>query len=240
MLELRPSLWTLNLAQSVIVPENLAPLIDHTCLDPKASDEDIENACEEALQFGFASVCVSSRHIKRASEALRGSNVFPIAVVGFPLGSQDEQIKVNEALFCITHGAMEIDMVLSIGDLKAKNNKAVSSEIASVVRESAKIAVKVILETSELSEEEIVRGCLLSEQSGARFVKTSTGFASGGATLGAVKLMHETVGQRLGVKASGGIRDFKFSKELISVGANRLGTSHGVRILKGLSKGEGY
>lgn len=240
MLELRPALWTINLAQSVIRPQDLAPLIDHTCLDPKADSESIETACEEALQFSFAAVCVSSKNIECASRALADSKVLPIAVVGFPLGSEASVIKLNEAVFCVKSGAKEIDMVVSIADLKAGKHSAIETEISSLVKECAPYAVKVILETSELTSEEITVGSKIAATAGAKFVKTSTGFASGGATIESVRLMHSAVGAQLGVKASGGIRDFAFAQQLVRAGANRLGTSHGVRILKSLSAGSGY
>ncbi len=240
MLELRPALWTINLAQSVIGPRDLAPLIDHTCLDPKADSESIEAACEEALQFSFAAVCVSSKNIERTSLALAQSNILPIAVVGFPLGSEASIIKLNEAAFCLKAGAKEIDMVVSIADLKSGNHSAIEIEISNLVRECNPSIVKVILEVSELTAEEITIGSKIAAHAGAKFVKTSTGFASGGATLASVRLMHSAVGSQVGIKASGGIRDFAFAQELVRAGANRLGTSHGVRILNGLSAGSGY
>lgn len=240
MLQLRPAVWSLDLAQSVIAPQDLASLIDHTCLDPKADEDAIETACEEALQFSFAAVCVSSKNIERACRALTGSSVFPIAVVGFPLGTEASAIKSAEAAFCVNKGAREIDMVISIADLKRRHYASIEREIAEVVKECGGFDVKLILETSELTDDEISVGSKIAEKAGARYVKTSTGFASGGATVAAVQLMHAAVGGRLGVKASGGIRDFLFAKQMVQAGANRLGTSHGAKILQRLAAGSGY
>lgn len=240
MLEMRPPLWSANLAQAVNSPSDLCPLIDHTCLDPLATEADIESACEEALRFSFASVCVSSRHIQRTADRLKGQTPLPIAVIGFPLGSSLREVKLQETELCLKKGAKEIDMVLCLGDLRASRFADVESEIAAIVKKAGKCPVKVILETSELSEEEIRHGCLASLNAGAKFVKTSTGFASGGATIAAVQLMAKTVGQSLGVKASGGIRSFEFARDLVHAGANRIGTSHGVKIISGLKADEGY
>lgn len=215
-------------------------MIDHTCLSPESGPEQIEKACQEALQFHFAAVCVSSLYIERVAQRLAGAPCLPIAVVGFPLGSESSAVKAFEAEFCRKAGAQEIDMVLHIGLLKAGLRKEVQADIAAVVRAAEGIPVKVILETSELEPHEIRLGCELSRDAGASFVKTSTGFASGGATPEAVQLMSKAVGATLGVKASGGIRDVGSAMNMIRAGANRIGTSHGVRIVAGQSGVGGY
>lgn len=216
-------------------PATLAGMIDHTILKPDAMRDDIVKLAREALQYGFAAVCVNACWVPLVAEILRGSAVKTCAVVGFPLGAMVTELKVAEARRAIADGAAEIDMVINVGSLKGGEPDFVESDIRAVVqaaREQGAI-VKVILETCLLSRDEKVTACLLSKKAGAQFVKTSTGFASGGATVADVRLMRETVGDALQVKASGGIRNYSTAVEMIQAGASRIGTSSGVAIVSG-------
>ncbi len=228
-------------------PATLAGMIDHTILKPDAMRDDIVKLAREALQYGFAAVCVNACWVPLVAEILRGSAVKTCAVVGFPLGAMVTELKVAEARRAIADGAAEIDMVINVGSLKGGEPDFVESDIRAVVqaaREQGAI-VKVILETCLLSRDEKVTACLLSAcyeggsasepstKAGAQFVKTSTGFASGGATVADVRLMRETVGDALQVKASGGIRNYSTAVEMIQAGASRIGTSSGVAIVSG-------
>lgn len=213
--------------------KELAKYLDHTNLHPNSTQSDIKKTCDEALQFDVASVCVNSFWIPFVKDQLKGSTVNPIAVVGFPLGATNTETKVFESNTAIDAGAEEIDMVLNIGELLVANNDVVTADIKAVVdavHAKGKI-LKVILETSFLNETQIVDGCKDSEAAGADFVKTSTGFSSEGATLPNVELMKETVGDRLKVKASGGIHNRHEAMAMIEAGANRLGVSAAVKIL---------
>lgn len=212
---------------------DLAPYIDHTLLKPEAREEDVVKVAEEARRYGFATVCVNSSHVATVARILAGSSTVPIAVVGFPLGAALSSAKAFEAREAIAAGAREIDMVLNIGALKAKDHLAVFLDIAAVVEASRPLPVKVILETSLLTRDEKVFACLLSRSAGAAFVKTSTGFSSGGATVEDVELMRTVVEGGVGVKASGGIRSSEDAMNMLRAGANRLGASASVAIVTG-------
>jgi deoxyribose-phosphate aldolase len=210
----------------------IAPLIDHTLLKPDARREEIERLCAEARHYAFAAVCVFPAWLSLAVDHLEGSDVHPGAVVGFPFGANLTETKVFEAHQAIRDGARDIDMVLALWALKDRRYRAVSSDISAVVRVvGARGRVKVILETGLLTDEEKAAACKIAVEAGAHFVKTSTGLAGGGATEADVRLMRLTVGDRAGVKASGGIRTLAQAEALIRAGANRLGTSSGVAIV---------
>ena len=200
-------------------------LIDYTCLRADATQADIELLCSEALEFGFATVCVNSYWIPLVSKLLTGSAVKPITVVGFPLGANLSSVKAFEAREAISKGALEIDMVLNIGALRSGDTQTVLEDIKTVVEASKPKLVKVILETALLTDQQKITACELAKEAGAHFVKTSTGFSVAGATLADIKLMRETVGAEMGVKASGGIKTREEALALIKAGANRLGTS---------------
>lgn len=210
---------------------NLAPYIDHTLLKPEATQQQIEQLCTEAAQYHFASVCVNPYYVEEASRLLAESDVQVCTVVGFPLGVTTTATKVAETRDAVEKGADEIDMVLTIGALLDGNDSYVQEDIAAVVKAADGRLVKVILETCLLNEEQLVRACQLVQQAGAHFVKTSTGFNKGGALVEDVKLMRQTVGDTLGVKASGGIRDRETALQMIEAGATRIGTSNGVNLL---------
>lgn len=215
--------------------EQVAQLIDHTLLKPEATPADIEKLCAEAKTYNFWSVCVNSAYVKQAKAILRDSRVKVCAVVGFPLGAMEPQIKALETRKALRDGASEIDMVINIGALKAKDDATVLRDIRGVVEscKESRAKCKVILETSLLSEEEKVRACQLSMKAGADFVKTSTGFSSGGATAEDVALMARTVAPRkLGVKASGGIRTYADVVKMVNAGATRIGCSNSVKIME--------
>ena len=210
----------------------LAAMIDHTLLKPQATGAEIDQICGEAMQHGFASVCVSPFRVARAAEALKGSNVTVCTVIGFPLGAARAEVKALETVRAGVDGAREFDMVMNIGAFKDRNYAAVENDIRGVVTAAQGNSVKVILETGLLDDSEIVRACELSVKAGARFVKTASGFLNGGmATTAHVQLMRQTVGKMFGVKASGGIRDFATAVAMIEAGASRLGTSAGIAIV---------
>ena len=212
---------------------DLARHIDHTLLKSEARAADVAKLCTEALEHEFWSVCVHGSRVAQAAALLEGSEVKVAAVIGFPLGAMDGDAKRYETEVAIDLGAQEIDLVLNIGRLKDGDDRAVFREIRDVVEAAQGVWVKVILETCLLSEEEKIRACSLSVEAGARFVKTSTGFGSGGATVEDVRLMRQAVGSAFGVKASGGIRDTATALAMLEAGANRLGTSSGVAIVNG-------
>ncbi|PTL78484.1 deoxyribose-phosphate aldolase [Vitiosangium sp. GDMCC 1.1324] len=212
---------------------DLAPYIDHTLLKPEATREDIVRVAREAVEHGFSTVCVNSSHVATVAGILAGSKSVPIAVVGFPLGAALTSAKAFEARMALHAGAREIDMVLNIGALKEKDYALVLEDIARVVEASRPHPVKVILETSLLSQDEKIAACVLSKAAGAAFVKTSTGFSTGGATVEDVALMRRLVGEDVGVKASGGIRSAEDALKMIRAGANRLGASASVAIVTG-------
>jgi deoxyribose-phosphate aldolase len=212
----------------------VASLIDHTLLKPEATIAQIEQLCAEAREYTFASVCVNSVYVPLAARLLRDSVVAVCAVVGFPLGASLTDVKVYEAAKAIEHGASEIDMVIHIGALKEDDISMVHHDIAAVVAEcQIKSALcKVILETVLLTDEQKITGCRVARDAGADFVKTSTGFAGGGATVADVRLMREVVGSQMGVKASGGVRSLTDVRAMIEAGATRIGTSAGVAIMR--------
>jgi deoxyribose-phosphate aldolase len=218
---------------------HLAPLIDHTLLKPGATLEELVQLCEEARRYGFATVCVSRENVAICAHLLDGSDVRPISVVGFPSGTEATAAKVAQAREAIAAGAAEIDMVLHRGRLKEKDYAYVERDIREVVEAARPKAVKVILETGVLSQEEKVIACALAKAAGAAFVKTSTGFGSGGATVEDVALMRQIVGADFGVKASGGIRTAADARRMLAAGANRLGTSASVAIVTGAAAAAG-
>lgn len=209
-----------------------ASLIDHTLLKPEASEADIKKLCEEAAQYGFASVCVNPAWVKKASEFLRGSTVPVCTVIGFPLGATLPDVKAYEVRRAIFDGAREVDMVINIGALKSGDDCTVEADIRAVAQAAHENGVlcKVIIETALLTDDEKVRACIASKNAGADFVKTSTGFAKGGATVDDVSLMRRAVGADLGVKASGGVKGIEDAKAMIAAGATRIGASVGVKI----------
>ncbi|HEX8734240.1 MAG TPA: deoxyribose-phosphate aldolase [Pyrinomonadaceae bacterium] len=209
-----------------------ASLIDHTLLKPEASEADIRKLCDEAAQFGFASVCVNPSWVKKASEFLRGTSVPVCTVIGFPLGATLADVKAYEVRRAIFNGAREVDMVINIGALKSGDDCTVEDDIRAVAEAAHENGVlcKVIIETALLTDEEKVRACLASKNAGADFVKTSTGFAKGGATVEDVSLMRQVVGAALGVKASGGVKGIEDARAMFEAGATRIGASVGVKI----------
>lgn len=209
-----------------------ASLIDHTLLKPEASLADIKKLCREAAEFGFASVCVNPAYVKDAVEFLKGSGVPVCTVIGFPLGATLPDVKAYEARRAIFNGAREVDMVINIGALKSGDDCLVEDDIRAVVEAAHQdhILCKVIIETALLTDEEKVRACLAAKNAGADFVKTSTGFAKGGATANDVALMRHTVGAALGVKASGGVKGIDDARAMFEAGATRIGASVGVKI----------
>lgn len=214
-----------------------AKYIDHTLLKPDATDEDIDKLCSEAKEYNFASVCVNPCYVARCYELLRQTGVKVCTVIGFPLGANSTMIKVHEAREAVFDGASEIDMVINVSRLKCHDDDFVYREIKKIkdnLRED--IILKVIIETCLLNDEEKIRVCKLALKAGADFVKTSTGFSTGGATYEDVKLMRDTVGNEIGVKASGGIRTKEAFLKMIEAGANRIGTSSGVKIIQELNK----
>lgn len=227
----------------MIFDENLpdsyvASLIDHTLLKPEASEEEVARICSEARRFDFASVCVNPFWVPFAVGAVQDA-VKVCTTIGFPLGANDRRIKMAEAELALSRGAAELDMVLNIGALRSCEHQIVSKEIAELAdtAHSRGAILKVILETCLLTDEEKVTACRLAVQSGADFVKTSTGFSKSGATVEDVRLMREAVGENVGVKASGGIRSLDALRQMVAAGANRIGTSSGVQIMNEV-KGE--
>lgn len=217
-------------------PASLGKYIDHTLLKPEASVEDIKKVCDEAKKYHFASVCVNPSYIRYVAEQLSGSDVTPCCVIGFPFGTQTPEAKRFEAQDAVTNGAREVDMVINVGAIKSRDWHLVKRDIEGVVEATrGRAAVKVILETCLLTDEEKVKACTVSKLAGAAFVKTSTGYSKGGATVEDVQLMRATVGPEMGVKASGGIRTYEDAVAMIKAGANRLGASAGIKIIAGPS-----
>ena len=209
----------------------IAALIDHTALKPDTTKEQISKLCNEAIEYGFASVCVNPCYVKLSSELLKGSSIKVCTVIGFPLGAATTATKVAEASEAIENGAKEVDMVINIGALKSGDVDFVKKEIEAIVQTAkGKALVKVILETCLLTEEEKIITCKICKEAGADFVKTSTGFSTAGATIDDVKLMRSIVKPSLGVKASGGIRDYKTANAMVEAGASRIGASASVDI----------
>lgn len=223
-----------------LTPIQLAAYIDHTVLKPDASLGQIEKLCAEAREHKFFSVCVNGSWVATARHLLEGSEVKVASVVGFPLGAMSADVKRYETEVAVDDGAHEIDVVLNVARLKAGDDKYVLRELTDVVEAADERTVKVILETCLLNDAEKVRACKLVVESGAHFVKTSTGFSTAGATVADVKLMRETVGPKFGVKASGGVRDAQTALAMIEAGATRLGTSSGIAIVQGLSGSGSY
>ncbi|MCR5731527.1 MAG: deoxyribose-phosphate aldolase [Sphaerochaetaceae bacterium] len=212
--------------------DNLARFIDHTQLAADASEDKIIKLCEEAKEYKFASVCVNSCHVPLAAKLLKGSEVNVCTVVGFPLGAMSTKAKAYEASLAVVEGATEVDMVINIGALKDCRYDEVEKDISEVKRACLGKLLKVIIEACLLTDEEKVKACQLAKKAGADFVKTSTGFSKWGAKVEDVALMRKTVGPEMGVKAAGGIRDRKTAMEMIKAGANRLGCSAGIAIVK--------
>jgi deoxyribose-phosphate aldolase len=221
-------------ANGTTYPRPIARMIDHTLLKPEASREQVETLCQEALAHGFASVCVNPCWVPLCARLLKGSDTLVCTVVGFPLGATLGAVKGFEAARVVGEGACEVDMVINVGALKSGDYRLVEADIASVTEAShrAGALVKVIIEAALLSDDEKVKACVLSRVAGADFVKTSTGFGPGGATLADVALMRRVVGSRMGVKAAGGVRDFESAKAMIEAGADRIGASVGVKIVQ--------
>ena len=212
--------------------KELAKMIDYTLLNPSATRDQIERLCEEAKEYGVYSVCVNSTWVPLVVNALRGTDVKVCSTVGFPLGTSLPTVKAFEAKTVIGLGAAEVDVVINIGALKSQDVATVLDDIEQVVKVCKEAPVKVIIETGYLTDEEKVEACKLAQEAGAAFVKTSTGFGTSGATMADVTLMRKTVGERFGVKAAGGIRTYKDCVAMIEAGANRIGTSSAVQILK--------
>jgi len=218
----------------------LAAMIDHTLLKPEATAADVDQLCKEARQYGFCSVCVNTSWVARCRDLLRGSQVKVCCVVGFPLGAMDSRSKAYETREAITNGADEIDMVINVGALKSGDLALVERDIRAVVQAARNKVTKVILETGLLTDEEKVSACQICKKANASFVKTSTGFVKGSAATEAdVALMRRTVGPRMGVKASGGVRTQADARKMIAAGATRIGASSGVAIVTG-GEGKGY
>ena len=207
--------------------------IDHTLLKADASQEQIETLIEEAKKYDFASVCVNPTWVSFAAQVLKGTDVKVCTVIGFPLGANTPELKAFETSDAIQNGADEVDMVINIGALKSRNFDLVERDIRAVVEAAKGTLVKVIIETCLLTDDEKVRACQLAQKAGADFVKTSTGFSTGGATVADVALMRKTVGPDMGVKASGGARSYEDALAFIKAGATRIGASSGVAIMEG-------
>src|SRR5512144_2287619 len=220
-----------------VIPGNmdLARTIDHTLLKPDATQDQIAQLCFEARKYGFASVCVNPTWVELCAKLLEGSPVKVCSVIGFPLGATAPEVKAFETLNAIEHDASEIDMVINIGALKARDLELVAKDIRGVVTtaHARGAIVKVIIEAALLTDEEKTIACLLAKEAGADFVKTSTGFASGGATVHDVELMRRVVGPEMGVKAAGGVRTYEDAENMIKAGATRVGASAGVKIIQG-------
>lgn len=221
--------------------KQLARMIDHTILKPEANKEAVTSICKEALEYNFASVCINPANIELAAELLKGSEVKVCTVIGFPLGASTKEVKAFETKDAIEKGAQEVDMVINIGKLKDRDYNYVKEDIKAVVNEAkGKATTKVIIETCLLTEEEKVMACKLAKESGADFVKTSTGFSTGGATPEDIKLMRQTVGTELGVKASGGVRSLEDAMIVIENGATRIGASASIAICEGQKSNSNY
>ncbi|OOM78764.1 deoxyribose-phosphate aldolase [Clostridium puniceum] len=211
---------------------NIAKYIDHTILKPEATAEDVKKLCREAREYNFASVCVNACYAKLVSTELVGTDVKTCVVVGFPLGAMTKEAKAFETTQAIENGATEIDMVINVGALKEKNYVLLKEDIEAVVNAATgKAIVKVIIETCLLTDEEKAKACEIAKEAKADFVKTSTGFSTSGATKEDIALMRKTVGENIGVKASGGVRDFKTAMDMINAGASRIGASASISIV---------
>lgn len=222
--------------------KNIASIIDHTILKPDTTTEMVKKVCDEAKEYSFASVCVNPYFVSYVKEQLEETEVKVTSVIGFPLGSTLKQVKAFEATEAIKNGADELDMVINVGALKDGQDDIVKEDIEAVVEAAkGKALVKVIIEACLLTDEEKERACRLSKEAGADYVKTSTGFSTGGATVEDIKLMRETVGPDIGVKASGGVRDLEKAQAMVDAGATRIGASSSVAIAEGSKPtGSGY
>ncbi len=219
----------------IITKQNVARMIDHTLLKQNASDDQIEKVCREAKENNFYSVCVNASNVRLCAEKLAGTDVKVCTVIGFPLGATTTATKVFETTEAINNGASEVDMVVNVGKIKSNDWNYVKEDIAGIVEAAkGKALTKVIIETCLLTNEEKVKVCKVAKEAGADFVKTSTGFSVGGATKEDISLMRTTVGERMGVKASGGIRTAEDAKTMIKAGADRLGASAGIEIINNL------
>lgn len=217
--------------------KNLASYIDHTVLKPETIQEDIKKICDEAIRYGFASVCINPCYVYSVKEYLEGSNVKVCTVIGFPLGATTSEVKAFEAAQAIENGADEIDMVINIGALKDERYDYVENDIKSVAEKCKdKALLKVIIETCLLNDNQKIMACELAKSAGADFVKTSTGFSTSGAEASDIMLMRNTVGKGMGVKASGGIRDLETTLKMIEAGASRIGASASVKIINEVDK----
>lgn len=213
--------------------ENLNKYIDHTLLKADATEEEIKVLCEQAAAHHFMSVCVNPTWVKKAAAYLNGSDTVVCTVIGFPLGANTSEVKAFEAKNAIRNGAEEVDMVINIGALKDQDDEAVEHDIHAVVKAAeGKALTKVIIETALLTDEEKIRACEIAKKAGADFVKTSTGFSTGGATVEDIKIMRSAVGPEMGVKASGGVRTPEDAANFIAAGATRLGSSNGIALLE--------
>lgn len=219
---------------------NVNKYIDHTVLKPETTKSQILTLCEEAKQYDFASVCVNPTWVSTCAEQLKGTNVKVCTVIGFPLGATLKEVKAFETKCAIEAGATEVDMVINIGAAKDQNWELVYEDVKAVVDAANGVLVKVIIETCLLTDEEKVKACEMSVKAGADFVKTSTGFSTGGATVEDVKLMRQTVGANVGVKASGGVRTSEDMNAMVEAGANRIGTSGGVSLVQGKENNTAY
>jgi deoxyribose-phosphate aldolase len=215
----------------------MAQYIDHTLLKPEADRKALDQLCEEAVLFGFKAVCVNSGWVAYVAERLKGTNIAVCSVIGFPLGAMVSAAKGHEARQAVDDGAQELDMVMKIGAMKSGDFEAVQKDIQAVRMAAGRpVVLKVIIETCLLSHNEKTKACEIAQDAGADFVKTSTGFSTGGATLADVALMRKAVGPRMGVKASGGIKDFETAAAMIAAGATRIGAGAGVAIVNGAQK----
>lgn len=226
--------------ETTTIIEKISKSIDHTLLKPEATFTQIHALCAEAREHRFFSVCVNPAYVATCADLLKGSGVQVCTVIGFPLGANSTASKAFEATHAIKDGADEIDMVINVGALKSQKFLLVEEDIREVVKASEGKIVKVIIETSLLTDEEKVVACQLSEKAGANFVKTSTGFNGGGASVADITLMKESISSTIRIKASGGIRDLETAKKMLAAGATRLGTSAGVSIIRGLETKDFY
>lgn len=221
--------------------QELAKMIDHTILKPEATEAEIMQLCKEAVEYGFASVCINPSMVKKAATILEGSEVKVCTVIGFPLGATTSEVKAFETKQTIEDGATEVDMVINVGKLKENNLEYIKNDIAAVVNAAkGKALTKVIIESCLLTDEEKVTVCTIAKEVGADFVKTSTGFSTGGATKEDIKLMRETVGPDIGVKASGGVRSNEDAMTMIENGATRIGASASIAICNGTKSNSNY
>ncbi|MFJ4285941.1 deoxyribose-phosphate aldolase [Paenarthrobacter nicotinovorans] len=230
------------MSNEAVAPANIASYIDHTLLKPEASEADILKVCAEAVEYRFKSVCVNPVWVKTVTKALRGSGVLTCSVIGFPLGATPTDVKSFEARGAVLDGANEIDMVINMASARANDKGALVDDIRAVAEtvHAGEAILKVIIETSMLTDEQKVIACEAAVEAGADFVKTSTGFNGGGATVEDVALMRNTVGPELGVKASGGVRSLADAQAMIAAGATRIGASSGIAIVKGEQGSSAY